>query len=260
MIDKFNRDGHMIIRQFFKGNEIFSAREEIEQLGRSFTPDFSFENAAQFISEFSDEIRGTFYRGLRYLATPTQMACHPRLLALSKELGLMMPAVMHSYNVRMDMPKDKNFLFHWHQDSTYLLGSVNALTYWIPMVPASPETGTISLIAGSHLNGIHPYRYTGDIDISSSKSLSPKEIYLLNDPEETGVVVEAEPGDLVVFRQMLLHQSLPNPGNKVRWTIQVRHADLMEPDFRAAGYPLGDYTNIIKTNYLPGASKPIKES
>ena len=88
---------------------------------------------------------------------------------------------MHSYNLRMDLPEEDEFLFHWHQDSTYLLGSANALTYWIPLVPVSrASVGSIAVIPGSHRDGIRAYRTRFDAAGGPPPrlSLSPKDVHL----------------------------------------------------------------------------------
>jgi hypothetical protein len=254
---QFERDGFIVKRGYLADDADFHAiATEVERIARMFHPEFSFHDAPASIKKMNREQRSSLYRSLRYLASITQMACHPGLLQLSRDLGLAEPAVMHSYNLRMDLPEEDEFLFHWHQDSTYLLGSANAVTYWIPLVPVSPQTvGSIMVIPGSHHGGIRPYTTAFDKDggPAPSRSLSPKDAYLRDEPDPTDAIpIEAEVGDVVVFNQMLLHASLPNRGKGARWTLQVRHADLAEPDFRAAGFPMGDSTNIAHHDYLPG--------
>jgi hypothetical protein len=258
MNESYSSSGYQIFRGLLKADPVLSTvRAEIEKLGRTFIPAYTFDGGSKHIMAMPGQDRGAFYRALRYVPATTLMACHPILLDLSKQLGLAMPAVMHSYNIRMDMPADKDFLFHWHQDSTYLLGSVNAVTYWIPLVPAGPETGTIAVIPGSHRNGVLPFRYVGNPDAAAvGKSFSPKDVELEDEPKQTATTITAEPGDVVALSQLLVHQSVPNASDRVRWTVQVRHADLMEPVFRKAGFPMGDHTNILKTDYLPRAARP----
>lgn len=157
---------------------------------------------------------------------------------------------MHSYNLRMDMPNEPKYMFHWHQDISYLLGSKNSVTYWIPITPVNSTRGSIELIDGSHLNGLTPFHYTGSGPIPPNKSMSPSDIHLDEEPASATTLIEADPGDIVVFSQLLLHRSTPNASNKTRWVAQVRHADLSEQAFLDAGYPFGDYTNIFQTDYL----------
>jgi hypothetical protein len=257
MREQFERDGFLILPGLFADDPAYKmVVHEIERIGRLFDPMFTFANASASIKSMHKNSRDAYYRGMRYLRTITQMACHPTLINLSRELGLIEPAVMHSYNIRMDLPNEDKFLFHWHQDSAYLLGSANALTYWIPLVPVSPETvGSIAVIPGSHREGIRAYRTSFD-EMGGPPiwhSLSPKDLHLCVNPDPSlSVDIIAFPGDVVVFSQLLLHASLPNRGNSTRWTIQVRHSDLADPNFISAGYPMGDYTNIVHHHYLPG--------
>ena len=257
MRDQFCRDGYLVLRGLLSEDAIYtSVKQEVERIGRLFDPAFAFGRAASSIAAMEHEQRGAFYRSLRYLVSITQMACHPTLLALSRQLGLAEPAVMHSYNLRMVLPNEDDLLFHWHQDTTYLLGSANALTYWIPLVPVSRATvGSIAVIPGSHCNGSRAYRTRFDSvgGPTAGQSLSPKDVHLRVIPDPAMALdIEAMPGDIVVFSQLLLHSSLPNRGAEARWTLQVRHADLAEPGFMAAGYPMGDRTNIVHHDYLPG--------
>ncbi len=253
MVDTFSRDGFFIFRDVLKNDsDLNQLKNDLEALGRLFISDFSIEESARQLHQMTSESRGTFYRGLRYLPSITRLACHPHLLKLSRELGLQFPAVMHSYNLRMDVPNDQEHMFHWHQDITYLLGSENSLTYWIPLSRANEKNGSIEIITGSHKAGVAPIRYAGGSSPLIGHSLSPKDVYLEEDPKGSGTVIDADFGDIVVFSQLLLHRSAPNLGKLTRWTIQVRHCDLSEAKFRAAGYPLGDYTNIFCNDYLPG--------
>ncbi len=62
---------------------------------------------------------------------------------------------------------------------------------------------------------------------------------------------EVRRGDIVVFKQMLLHRSTPNFSDQIRWTAQLRITDLADPDYRRQRFPTGDRTNIFYVDY-PG--------
>lgn len=258
----FNELGYLKITGALSGNKLLNnVLSEVERIGLHLHDGFSILQAPQHIARMDKDRRAAFYRSLRYLPSVTKLASCDQLLDISRSLGIHEPAVMHSYNLRMDLPNEDRYLFHWHQDSTYLLGSENAITLWIPLVPVSKDSvGSIMLIPRSHRDGILPYRTNFQLkDEKQKKSLSPKDLFLLENPsEKDAVAIEAEPGDIIVFSQLLLHASLPNRGNGARWTVQVRHADFSEQNFIAAGYPMGDNTNILENNYLPGwsTSKP----
>ena len=71
-------------------------------------------------------------------------------------------------------------------------------------------------------------------------------------------LINAKPGDLIIFSQFLLHKSTRNFSDKIRWVAQVRHSDLSEKKFKNAGYPFGDRENIFFNNYLKNIKKNEK--
>lgn len=225
-------------------------QNELSELGNQFMHDYSLDASAIKISALSPIHRKAFYSGLRYLPSITQLACSRLLLSISNQLNIIQPAVMHSYNLRMDMPNEPEYMFHWHQDITYLLGSKNSITYWIPLTQVDEFRGSIELINKSHTKGLFSYFYTGEGVPPPHKSMSPSDIRLDEEPSDLAKLIEAEPGDIVVLSQLLLHRSTPNFSEQTRWAAQVRHSDLAEFEFQEAGFPFGDSTNIFHNDYL----------
>jgi len=244
-VDAFHEHGFVVLRNFFDyDRDLAPLTDQIAWLGRRLGgADFAMNDAAA-VERLSLEQRGTLYRSLRYLPALAQLAAQPKLLDLSRAFGIAFPLVLRSFNVRMDTPHRDEFLFHWHQDITYLLGSHDSLTYWIPLCRVDAEHGSIEVIDGSHRDGVHPVTYTGTKTLEPQTVLAPADARLVKEPDEPTVLVEAEPGDLVAFSQYLLHRSTPNRSAGTRWTVQIRHADADEQAFLDAGLPMGDATNI----------------
>ena len=48
---------------------------------------------------------------------------------------------------------------------------------------------------------------------------------------------------------LTVHRSTPNLSDQIRWTAQLRFADLASPGFQEAGCPFGDTTNIYHAGY-----------
>jgi ectoine hydroxylase-related dioxygenase (phytanoyl-CoA dioxygenase family) len=184
------------------------------------------------------------------MVSTTRLSCSEALLNTSSDIGIKMPLIMHSYNLRMDIPNDENYLFHWHQDITYLLGSLNSVTYWIPLTKVDAYRGSIEVIPGSHKFGIYPHCYTGSNEPQADKIMSPSDIKLIDEPKSKSIVIDADVGDVIVFSQFLLHRSTFNHSKEIRWVAQIRHSDFFEDGFLDAGYPLGDQINIFNSNYL----------
>ena len=250
MLAEFNSEGYLILRSFFENKSDLSPfYDQINKVGKFINPRFTPFDLFEDIQLDNDQ-RSNLYRSLRYLPAISQLACSEKALKLCKSLGLEFPAIMNSCNIRMDTPKLDQYLFHWHQDITYLLGSMNALTFWIPLSKVNKERGSIEVIPGSHTKGIFPIRYTGKKSLEPNTVMSPKDIYLEKEPTAPPILLEAEPGDLVVFSQLLLHRSTPNHSGYIRWAIQLRFADLMNKHFYENNYPFGDLTNIFHTTYI----------
>ena len=255
-IEAYHANGYLVLRGCLARDGLIpSILEQIAELGRTLIPSFELENAADLISRLSNFDRTRFYSALRYLSSLVRLGTSSELLALTNQLGIRVSAIMRSYNIRMDMPHESRFLFPWHQDIAYLLGSLNSLTFWVPMGRADQEHGSIEVIPGSHVSGLAPVRYAGKGSPAPDKSMSPKDLVLIEEPAERGTIIEAESGDLVVFSQFLMHRSVPNRSDLVRWTAQIRYSDLAEPVFASAGYPFGDRTNLFNNPYLTRAEK-----
>lgn len=250
-IASYRKNGYLVVPGFFS-KSVFLERikAEINEVGKIFVSDFDLSGADYL--RMSPTERGNLYRALRYLPSLANFASSDVLLDASRQLGLSLPAVMHSYNIRMDRPHEAEFLFHWHQDITYLLGSLNSMTYWLPLGKVNARRGTVALIPGSHRQGVAPVRYTQNDEPGPTKTMTPKDLALIDEPTVPGTLIEAEFGDLVVFSQFMVHRSTPNNSDQVRWTVQIRHSDLAEPQFAAAGFPFGDSTNMFHHKYLFG--------
>lgn len=248
--DEYARNGVLVLRSCLSGwSELDSVIDAIQRLGAGMSREFIWNDTAA-ISGLGASRRRSLYRALRYLPEVTRLAASRQLIDLAIQLGIRMPAVMHSFNVRLDLPGEDELLFHWHQDITYLLGSENAVTLWIPLGHTGPEHGSVEFIPGSHGSGLLPFRYQGKQSPGPATVLSPRDLRLVEEPTGNGEMIEAERGDLAIFSQLLVHRSTVNRSSKPRWTIQVRYADLMNSRFLDAEYPFGDSTNILHTDYL----------
>ncbi|NKB20130.1 MAG: hypothetical protein GKS01_06235 [Alphaproteobacteria bacterium] len=240
--------GYVHIPGFFDvGDELQPIIDDIARCGERICDEFDFYDAS-YIEALGQEQRSTLYNLLRYLPSLTRLTSSETLLDSSRRAGMEFPMVLRSYNIRMDTPNRDEFLFHWHQDITYLLGSANTLTYWIPLVEVDENNGSVEVVPGSHRQGIRPFRYTGEKALARDTVLSPSDARLIEEPETAGVTITAKPGDLVLFSQFLLHRSTPNRSRQTRWTVQIRHADAFDQNFIDAGYPCGDATNIFHTD------------
>jgi len=225
-------------------------KNEVDQLAHSYGFMQPFCGDQEHFDPPIGEQRNRFYRSLRYLPSLGRLGNSTLLSETSKELGLSMPLVMNASNIRMDQGGKNPNKFHWHQDYTYLLGSMNSITYWLPLQSVSATLGGIELVPGSHRENLRKFKVTNDAARSKSGHLSPNDLVLENAPENDGSPVQLEYGEGVVFSQFLLHRSLEHIGPHTRWTVQIRVSDAQDESYREFGCPMGDTTTILQHDAL----------
>lgn len=165
----------------------------------------------------------------RLLLGVHQLTTNPAILGVLQVLGIKVPALEVFPAMRIDMPKDDNRNIPWHQEWRYGQGSLNSLTFWVPLTSVSEAMGPLSIVPGSHQFGlldiypvdkIHFYEI-GDkkLDTKNSKS------------------VEVEYGDVVIFSNFIAHQSGLNRSDRCRYSLQYRFNDLSCPYFLKRNWP-----------------------
>lgn len=249
----FDRDGFAIVRGFWgAGDELDALQAQLDALGRLIVgPAFSSTRYRDFCELLTPERQSLLYDRLKYLPALSRMSGSDAVRELCLALGVGMPSLMGCCNMRLDKPGDARHLFEWHQDTLYLLGSTNAVTVWIPLQDVDLAHGTIEVIPGSHRHGIHPFRRISDKVVAPDVPFLQRDLSLDIEVQQAPHAIEAKRGDVVVFKQMLLHRSTPNHSDQIRWTAQVRVTDLGEAEHRRQRCPTGDRANIFHVDY-PG--------
>ncbi len=105
----------------------------------------------------------------------------------------------------------------WHQDAHYYKSWKDTdgplISVWQPLVPVDERSGCLQLAAGSHRAGYLP-RVRG---FNRLFTVAPEALegYPL-------VTAEMNPGDVLIFNDLTLHQGLDNKADFVRWSIDIR--------------------------------------
>lgn len=249
-LESFERDGYLILHDFWRRGELDALQDQLDELGKLVVGEyFNSKDRSQY--ELTPQDQSLLYDRLKYLPALALMSGSPDIREMCRALGLEHPSLMGCCNMRLDKPHDTRHLFAWHQDTVYLLGSVNAVTVWIPLQDVNLECGTIQVIPGSHQRGLAAFKRISEKAIVPYVPFLQRDISLAEPVTDEPVTIEAKRGDLVVFKQMLLHRSTPNLGEQIRWSAQLRITDLADPEYRRQRFPTGDRTNIFYVDY-PG--------
>jgi hypothetical protein len=255
MSSEFDAQGFWIIPGVITPDIIADLQSDVEEVGRLVVgPDFTFANA----QKMTPAQQSAVYDRLHYLPALARLSGSKHIRELCRSLGIQTPWLMGCCNMRMDRPSDYKHLFEWHQDTLYLLGSQNAVTLWIPLGRVDLHRGTIQVIPGSHKKGIYPFKQISNKPIRKDLPFLQRDLSVAADITEEPITIEANAGDIVAFKQMLLHRSTANRSDAIRWTVQLRITDLSESDHRKQNFPTGDKTNIFFVDY-PGFRHPLSQ-
>ncbi len=112
-----------------------------------------------------------------------------------------------------------------HQDLTYWgLGAIDGLvTAWISLSPATPASGCMDFVRGSHKNPILPHEDTFD----KNNLLSRGQEVRVDVAEEDKVPIEIHPGQMSLHHGLTIHGSGPNTSDDRRIAAVIRY---MRPD------------------------------
>lgn len=130
-------------------------------------------------------------------------------------------------NLRAKLPKDERGVVPWHQDLAYLVpedaGETLIVNFWIPLVRATAENGCMQVIRGSHRSGLLPH------NLRESTFIGITEADL---PAGDIVTCELDVGDVLITMERVLHRSIPNVSDTVRWSLDTRYSRLGLPTGR----------------------------
>jgi ectoine hydroxylase-related dioxygenase (phytanoyl-CoA dioxygenase family) len=137
-----------------------------------------------------------------------------------------------NYTARPKLPDWEGTLVLWHQDGGYTAGGaetdsvtqLHMVNVWSPLVPAREANGCMQFVPGTHRLGVVPHEQK-----KHYLEIAPD---YLKRYEDQAVSIELDPGDVVLFHNLLFHRGLPNRTDKIRWSLDWRYQDATQPTLR----------------------------
>ncbi len=257
-VEKFARDGVLVIRAFYDATAIEAVQRGIyDVIGRVLARHrLAIErqpfSCASFDDGFNAMITVNRSFGAEVYDAIKQIPAFIRLLADEAHEDLVrqlrpgsFPAIAAGgYGIRIDNPNEDKYRTFWHQEYPSQLRSLNGLVCWSPLVEITPELGPVSFCLGSHREGALPVYDESEGDKRSgaySLKLHNEQHFL----DKYQVISPlSSPSDLVLIDFLTLHASGYNRGVRSRWTMQFRYFDFNESTGSAHGWK-GSYASGV---------------
>ncbi len=174
-----------------------------------------------------------FSRGKPISPGMFQLRTSPALLDATE--SLIGPEILAhpQFALRPKMPDLDLMDIPWHQDLAYLIpdeaGETLVVNFWIPLVSATEENGCMQVIPGSHLLGLLAH----DLRLETPGHKGSKGIADADLPASSIVTCEVDPGDVLITMERLVHRSIPNRSQTVRWSVDTRYSRIGLPTGRS---------------------------
>jgi phytanoyl-CoA hydroxylase len=244
----FADEGFVILKGIIPPDAVAGARETLmrlseERLARflaerritDMRSELPFETRLISVAKECAEAVPNFFREELHAPGMFPFLLERRLIDIARSFLGEEIRIYPNYMARPKLPDDERMLICWHQDAAYtdafkmkgevvsnLLRTVNL---WSPLVPARRANGCMQFIPGSNKLGLVPYHSYHDIHLKIDDSaLAP----LLHH----AVDIELDPGDVVLFDNLIFHQGLPNTSDTIRWSVDWRFQDATQPTLR----------------------------
>ena len=247
VIRNFNENGFAILHGILEQETLEAVKHECEALVAELAlqrsaegkltntyPDASFETRLIRLYENYPDENPTIFRPELHREGFFGLFAHPTLLELADIILGPEIRLYPNYSVRPKLPANKRTEVLWHQDAGYTSKEADVLrmmNIWMPLVPVNVENGCMEFIPQSHKWGVVPHE-------QDEYYLRIHDDYI-KPVEGDAVRIEIEPGDVVIFSNLLFHRGLPNRTEHIRWSLDFRYQDARQPTLRTTqGYLL----------------------
>lgn len=228
--DQYWRDGYLFPLPALAADTALKARRAFEQMEQD------------WLDRDLPHPLNTYKRVNAHVVMPmaARIALNPGILDVIE--GILGPDILiYSTEFFIKEPRTTQVV-SMHQDLTYWgLGAIDGLvTAWTALSPATPASGCMNFVAGSHKNAILPHADSFDPNNLLSRG-QEKEVDIT--PEDK-TAIEIHPGQMSLHHGLTIHGSGPNSSDDRRIACVVRY---VRPDV-AQKVGDGDYAMRARGN------------
>lgn len=201
-LEKFKAQGYIQCKSLFTEAEAEKLIEDIQQ--------------AETIDGVSGLNKGamTFYSGV-YAKSPSLQA----VVSQPKVINFLQQIIGPNFWVRWDQAVAKGSgadTFPWHQDNAYNNLKDEHFQLWIALTKTNSDNGGLWLVP-KHQDKMLPHDKVENHMVFKGKPQNP-------------ILIEADPGDAVLFSSFTLHSTTPNITQETRWAYVIEYMSCNDVD------------------------------
>jgi len=214
MIDTYNRDGFVIVRQLFSANEIAEMAAYLQQAVDALPPDV--EAGKVYFDDSSPKRVKAYHRLNEDLECFERLLTDPRIIEI---LQAIWPGdeVVQGGNVSMfDKPSASSGDTPGHQDNTFQCWDpALALTVTIAIDESTPDNGPLICQKGTHQLGMLEHRFSGTVGFSR-ELVDP-----IDEEPYPNVKLCMKPGDMAIHHILSIHSATVNDSGRPRRQVGI---------------------------------------
>ena len=247
VLKQFNKQGYVILKGVLSPDVMQKVRAEVnrlidrqaEKLIAEGKIDHAFEDEPfdkRLYQMYQGHLDGTVidFREELHLPGMFYLFFNPTVLDVVEAIIGEEFRIYPNYQLRPKFPDHAGSLVLWHQDGGYTarldsteqdaVQTLRMVNVWAPLVSARVENGCMQFVPQTHTLGVVPH-----IDRGLYLEIAPE---VLDSRLDQAVPIELEPGDVVLFHNLLFHAGLPNTVDTIRWSVDWRYQDATQPTLR----------------------------
>ena len=190
------------------------------------------------IRKSNRDLISKYYKISRRFASLKSLIASNEFIKINKQLmETKLVSICHFIALRIDFyqEREKKYITDIHQDFPYIQGSLNGVTFWMPIysTQTAPE-----YIPGSHKLGLQKFK-----EFSINKKSGTKTLEMVKDASNQKKFRKASCkfNEMLIFNTLLIHRSSKKKYQKPRLSLQFRYDDISQKKMFDKNYPEGLY-------------------
>ncbi len=248
---QYSNNGYIKINNFLEKKDITKINNEFKKIIKVQLEKFNKKSKNKKLKELihlamknNPQIRKVTYDLIKYASSVRRIQSSETLLKILKNIGFKMPLSTDFPSVRVDISDEKKFLRGPHQDVGSVI-SKNCATIWIPLTEVNDRRGTVALYKNTHKQKLRKQIFI------SRENLINNEVSLQGVNLKSKIVINAKPGDLIIFDSFIVHESVPaTEKNNIKLNIQFFVNDAQYIDPRNKYFHLKKKFNEIRSKQI----------